>query len=201
MCLKFLLRDDFERFIWCLDLWLCFMFDCIHVLFFSSWKTIFKSLLDTSSTPGYLLSFLDFFSYHNLDTSLTPGGSIKKVPVSSIASRQLGRSIELLFLIWWVFPRHLHLLTAICSTPTSIDVSTPLDTFIFWDLLMAYIFSSCDPQLIFVDLSLNTSIFHLLNLSHSLQTSSLGILKLFQVFLHLVSFYSPSFTCISCFET
>ena len=58
-------------------------------VFFSSQKTVFKSLLDTSSTPGYLSSFQAFFSYCNLDTSSTPGGSIEKVPVSSIASRQL----------------------------------------------------------------------------------------------------------------
>ena len=55
-------------------------------VFFSSQKTVFKSLLDTS---------------------LTPGGSIEKVLVSSIASRQLGRTIELLFLIWWFLPQHL----------------------------------------------------------------------------------------------
>ena len=99
-------------------------------VFFSSQKTIFKSLLDTSSTPGYLLSFQAFF-YHNLNTSSTPGGSIEKVPVSLIASQQLGRSIKLLFLIWWFVPRHM-LNTCICRRPFSRhlpqQISQPLST-------------------------------------------------------------------------
>ena len=55
--------------------------------------------------------------------------------------------------------RHLHLSTAIFSTPTSTAYSIPLYTYICRDLLMAYIISSCDPQLISVDLSRNTSVF------------------------------------------
>ena len=82
------------------------MFDCIHVCVFLFLKNCFKSLLDTSSTPGYLSSF-QAFSYRNLDTFSTPGGSIEKVLISSIASRQLSRSIELLFLIWWFVPQHI----------------------------------------------------------------------------------------------
>ena len=34
MCLKLLLKDDFERLIWCLDHWLNCMLDCIHVCVF-----------------------------------------------------------------------------------------------------------------------------------------------------------------------
>ena len=94
MCLKLLLRDDFERFMWYLDYWLCCMFDYIHIcVFFSYRKTVFKSLLDT----WLFVELPSFLSYRNLDTSLAPGGSIENVPVSSIASRQLGRSIKLLF--------------------------------------------------------------------------------------------------------
>ena len=55
--------------------------------------------------------------------------------------------------------RHLHLSTTFFSTPTSIDCSIPLNTFIYRDLLMAYIFSLCNSQLISVDLSLDTSVF------------------------------------------
>ena len=83
-------------------------------VFFSSRKIVFKSLLDTWLS----IELPSFFSYHNLDTSSTPGGSIEKVPISSIASRQLGRSIELLFLIWWFVPRHM-LDTCICRWPFS----------------------------------------------------------------------------------
>ena len=119
--------------------WIAFM-----SVFFSSRKTSFKKWLDTSSIPLRHLAICrasQALSYHNPNSSSTPGGLIEKVPVSSIASRQLGRSIELLFVIWCFVPRHM------------------LDTFIYRDLLMAYIFSSCDPQLIFVDLSLDTSVF------------------------------------------
>ena len=82
------------------------MFDCIHVSIFLFSKNCFKSLLDTSSTLG---------------------GSIEKVPVSSIASRQLGRLIELLFLIWWFVARHM-LDTCICRQPFSRHFNRLLDT-------------------------------------------------------------------------
>ena len=73
MCLKLLLRDHFERLIWCfgslveLHAWLhsCLCFSLLEKLF-----------LKAISTPSYLSSFQDF-SYRNLDTSSTPGGSIK----------------------------------------------------------------------------------------------------------------------------
>ena len=106
---------------------------------FSSRKTVFKSLLHTSSTPGYLSSFQVFFSYRNLDISSTLGGSIEKVHVSSIASRQLGWSIELLFWIWWFVPQRM-LNTCICRRPFSQHLprqiarylSTPSSVEIYW---------------------------------------------------------------------
>ena len=87
-------------------------------VFFFSRKTVFKSLLDTYSTPS---------------------GSIEKVLVSSLAFQQLGRSIELLCLIWWVVPRHL-LDTFICRRPFSQHLprqlaqylSTPTPVEIYW---------------------------------------------------------------------
>ena len=153
-------------------------------MFFSSRKTDFKSLLDTSSTPGYLSSF-QVFSYRNLDTSLTPDGLIEKVSVSSIASWQLGWSIELLFLIWWFVPRHM-LNTCICRWPfsrhlprqISRHLSTPSSVEIYW----WPIYSPRAIRISFPSISLLIPLtFHLLNLSHSLQTSS-------SRFLHLVSF-------------
>ena len=131
-------------------------------VFFSSQKTVFKSLLDTSSTPGYLSSFQAFFSYCNLDTSSTPGGSIEKVPVSSIASRQLGRLIELLFLIWWFVPRHM-LDTFICRWPFSRHLpqqiakhlSTPSSVEIYW----WPIYSPRAICSLFLSISLDTSVF------------------------------------------
>ena len=145
-------------------------------VFFSSRKTVFKSLLDTSSTLGYLSSFQVFFFLIAISTL---GESIKKVSISSIASWQLGRSIELLLLIWWFVSRHLQLSTVFLSTPTSTDVSTPLDTFICQDLLRLFFNSSCDLLLISVDLPLDYSAFHLPILSHSLQSSSSRFLQAF----------------------
>ena len=121
MCLKLLLRDDFERFIWCLDHWLCCMFDCIHFSVFLFSKNYFKSLLDTSSTPPRHLAICRAFKLFLIAMS-TPGGSIKKVLVSLIASQQLGRSIKLLFLICWFVPRHM-LNTYICRRPFSQHLS------------------------------------------------------------------------------
>ena len=37
-----LLRDDFESLKYCLDLWLCSLFDCIHICVFIFLKTVFK---------------------------------------------------------------------------------------------------------------------------------------------------------------
>ena len=133
-------------------------------VFFLSWKTDFKlsrHLVETSSTPGYLLSFQAFFSYHNLDSSSTPDGSIEKVTVSLIATaRSINRATILDMVVSSsTLARHLHLSTAIFLTPTSTACSMPLYTYIYRDLLMAYIFSSCDPQLISVDLFLDASVF------------------------------------------
>ena len=137
-------------------------------------KNCFKSLLDTSSTPGYLSSF-QAFSYCNLDTSSTPSGSIEKVPISSIASRQLGRSIDRVSVLDMVVcssthARHQHLSTAIFSTPTSTDFSTPSSVEIYW-------WPKYSPRVIHISfLSISLSIplsFHLPNLSHSILTSFL----------------------------
>ena len=73
-CLSILLmRDDFERLKWCLDLWLSCMFDCIHVcIFLFFWKTVFKQsrqLLDTSRYLAYLSNSSATF-YRNLDSCL-----------------------------------------------------------------------------------------------------------------------------------
>ena len=54
-------------------------------VFFTSRKTVLRSWLDTSSIPFYLSSFSSILLKRNLDTSLIPGGSIKKAPASSIA--------------------------------------------------------------------------------------------------------------------
>ena len=127
-------------------------------LCFSSQKTVFKSFLNTSSTPGYLSSFQAFF----LIAISTPPRHrwINRESSCLIDSFSTARSIDRASVLDMLgcsstLARHLHLSTAIFSTACSI----PLYTYICQDLLMAYIISSCDPQLISVDLSLNTSVF------------------------------------------
>ena len=69
------------------------MLDCIHIYAFRISKNCFEKLarhlLDTSSIPCYLSSFLSIFLKHNLDTSSIPGGSIEKDNASLIAPRHL----------------------------------------------------------------------------------------------------------------
>ena len=117
-------------------------------VFFSSRKIVFKSLLNTSLTPGYLSNFQVFFlsqSRHLLDTWW-----INRESFCFLDSVSTARSINRAFVLDMVVyssthARQLHLSTTIFSTPTSTDFSMPLNTFICRDLLMAYIFSSCDP--------------------------------------------------------
>ena len=189
MCLKLPLRDDFERLIWCLDHWLSCMFDCIHVSVFLFLKNCFEKLtrhhLDTFSTPGYLSSF-QAFSYCNLNTSSTPGGSIEP---------------HLLWLMFWTLTlsKHLYLSTAKSSTLGS----TPLDTFICLELYWGSIYSSsCDSNLISLDLSLSIALsLHLPNTLISLPIFSLRFLQAFSRVSSLGKLLISHSSCISCFET
>ena len=130
--------------------------------FFSSWKTFLKSWIDTSLIASYLLSFRSFFlsqfrqhldtwwidweSFWPLDSSSTPGGSIEH------------HILLLVFLFLESFLTH-DLSTLLFLDTFSTDVLTPSRHLTCRDLLMVYKFSSCDLQLIFVDLSYDTSDF------------------------------------------
>ena len=123
-------------------------------MFFSYRKTILKSWLDTSSIASYLSSFLSFFlsqsrqhldtwwinqeSFWPLDNSSTPGGLIEPY------------ILLLVFLFLDSFSTH---------DLSRLIFSTPARHLIYRDLLMVYIFFSCDPQLTSVDLSLDASVF------------------------------------------
>ena len=140
----FKLRDYFERFLCWLDHWLSCMLDCIHIYTFHISKNCFEKLarhlLDTSSIPCYMSSFLSIFLKRNLDTSSIPGGSIEKDHASLIA------------------PRHLLDRSSFCSESDSLFLDSflntsaiedqILDTFICRDLLAAYIRPLCDPNFI-----------------------------------------------------
>ena len=152
-------------------------------LFFSSRKTVFKSLLDTFSTPSFCRASKLVF----LITISTPPRHLVDRSRSSclLDSFSTARSIDWASMLDMVgcsstLPRHLHLSTAIFSTPSSTACSIPLDTYICRDLLMAYLISSCDPQLIFVDLSLDTSVF---STPKSLSLTPIFFLRFLQDFL------------------
>ena len=117
--------------------WIAFM-----SVFFTSQKITFKSWLDTSLIPCYLSSFLSFFlsqSRQLLDTWWIDRESSCLLGSFSTA----GGSIEFLFLNLMVCsstpPWYLYLLKTNFLTPSSTDVSTPLDTFICRDLLRVYL--------------------------------------------------------------
>ena len=178
MYLKLMLKDDFERLIWCLDHWLSSILNCIHVCVFLFSKNCFKSFLDTWLA----------FSYRKLDTSSTPGGSIKKVPIPSIAYRHLVDRSSLISCVWCfctsILARHLYLSTAKSSTLGL----APLDTFFCRALLRFYLYFLAWSKPYFSRSLLITLSLHLPNLYLSLQTSTRWFFKLFQVFIHLVSF-------------
>ena len=145
-----------------------------------------KLVLKASSTPPRYLAVCrasSAFSYRNLNSFLTPGGSIEKVLASLIASRHLVDRSSFCSCICWFVPKHLYLSKTIFSTPSLIDGSTPLDTFIYQDLLRHYIYSSCDPQPISFDLSLDSSFFFFLKQSH---LTPILILKVSSSFLKIL---------------
>ena len=140
------------------------MLDCIHVCVFHFSKTILKSWLDTSSIASCLSSSLSFFillSRQLLDTWWIDRESSCLLDSFLTA----GGQIELLFLHLMVCsstpPRYLYMSTTISSIPSSIAISIPLNTCIYRALLRAYIISSCDPPIIFFDLSLDSSLIFL----------------------------------------
>ena len=152
-------------------------------VFFPSWKTI----LDTSLTPGYLLSFstssyrnhnsfsitrwIDWDFFWTLNSFSTASGSIKLL-------------FSFLLICPSTDPRQLHPSTPFCLTP--------LDSSICRDLLGSYLSANCDFSLLFLDLSLDRLAFSPpKTLSLPLQISFPSVLQAFSSFsLHLVSFFS-----------
>ena len=166
--------------------WIALMF-----VFFTSWKTVLKSWLDTFHS---LLSveLPKPFSYRNLDSSSILGGSIENAPTSSIASRHLVDRSSFRSWIWFLVARYL-LDTSVVDDHF---LDTYLDRFLntSWHLRLSrfieglYILSSW-------------SISHFFNLSRSVRACSSpkhslfhskpfpwDFSSLFQVFPLLVSF-------------
>ena len=146
-----------------------------------------KLFLKASSTPSYLSSF-QAFSYRNLDTSSTLGGSIEKVLVPSIASRHLMDWSSLNSYVWCFVPRHF-LDTCICRrlNPRHLawhldqHLSTPSSVEIHWTSI--YRFCAIRSSFLSISLSIPLSP-HLPKHLLSLQTSTKVIFKLFQGFFY-----------------
>ena len=208
MCLKFLLRDDFERLLCWLDHWLSCMLDCIHVYVFHSRKTGFKKWFDTSSIPPWHLAVCrdsSAVSYRFPYSFWIPGGSIEKAPASSIASRHLVDRSSFCSWIWWVVPRyrldtsfvHNHFLNAYLDS--FLDTSQHLHLSSFTKGL--YIHSSRSDSHFF---NLSQSVRTCSSLKHSLSHSKplpLWFFKLFQDSSSLGKFLISYSSCISYFET
>ena len=170
-------------------------------LCFSLLEKWFLSNLDTSSIPPQHLAIcqaLKVFSYCNLDRSSTVGGSNEKVLGSSTTSWHLVDQSSLT-LVSDVF---FYLNT--CTTPLSVYskiLDTLLDTLsieLYWGSIYT---SSCDPNLISLDLSLDTSIFLPPKpFSLTLNLFPKGFSSLIKFFL---TWYvsNPSFSCISFSKT
>ena len=143
-----------------------------------------KLFLKACSTPLRHLAIYQASKLFLIAIS-TPGGSIEKVHVPSIASQHLVDRSSLITCVWCfctsILARHLYLSTAKSSTPGS----TPLNTFIYRALLRFYLYFliRSEPhfsRLLFLFTS-QTSTSH----SKPLPGDSS---RFFQVFLHLVSF-------------
>ena len=164
-------------------------------LCFSLLEKRFLSNLDTSSIPPRHLAFcrdLKVFFYRNLDRFSTAGGSNEKVPGFSIASRQL---VDRSSFSSYVFALFLNTF----STTVSVDVVF-LDTYLDrWLDTSRHLYLSRITEELYIRSSWSDS--HFFDLSWSIRTCSSPkhlfshskplpkwFFKLFQVFLHLVSF-------------
>ena len=164
-------------------------------VFFSSRKTSFKKWLDTSSIPLRHLAICrasQALSYHNPNSSSTPGGLIEKAPASLIASRHLVDRSSFCSWIWFLVPRYL------LNTSTVNDhfLDTYLDSFLDTS---RYLICQALLKVLFKPPSWSVS--HFFDLSQSVRACSSpkhslfhsqplpqDFFKLFRVFLHLVSF-------------
>ena len=103
----FKLRDYFERLLYWLDHWLSCMLDCIHVCAFLLSKNYFEKLARHLLDTLLSVEIFKSFSYHNLDSSSIPGGSIENTPTSSIAFQHLVDRLNFCSWIWFLVARYL----------------------------------------------------------------------------------------------
>ena len=168
---------------------------------FSFLEKLFLSNLDTSSIPPRHLAIcraLKVFSYRNLNRSSTADGSNEKVHGPSIAFQHPVDRSSLISCVWCfctsTLARHLYLSTVKSLTP----FSTPLDTSfvkLYWGSIYT---SSCNSNLISLDLSLNTSVF---STPKPLSLTPIFFLKVSSRFSSFGKLLFSHYSCISYFET
>ena len=168
------------------------MLDCIHVCVFLLSKNYFEKLawhlLDTLIS----VELLKPFSYRNPDSSSIPGGLIENAPASSIAPRHLVDRSSFYSWIWFFVARYLLDTSTIDNQVLDIYLDIFLNTsryLICWVLLKVLFKPPSRSVSHFFNLS--QSVCACSSLKHSLfrsQPLPQGFFKLFQVFLHLVSF-------------
>ena len=157
-------------------------------VFFSSRKNVFEKLARHLLYSWLSVELPKAFSYRNLDNTSTPGGSIKKVYDLSTAPRHLVDRSSIILASGIFLPWHSICRCCFFSTFARQMARHHLDT----SSVEIYWWSLNTPRAICSSLlSIYLSFFqtfHLLNLSHSLQTSSPGILKLSSLGKLLISF-------------
>ena len=164
-------------------------------VFFSSRKLILKC---GSTPPRYLLDtllsveLLKPFSYRNPDSSSIPGGSIEKAPTSSIAPRHLVDWSSFCSWIWFLVAWYLLDTSIVDDLFLDTYLESFLDTsrYLICGALLKVLFKP--PRTIHFSFLRSLSICPRLFFSRTLSFHSNCVpqdfFKLFQVFLHLVSF-------------
>ena len=192
----FLLRDVFERSKCCLDPWLSCMFDCIHICIFLFLKNCFKA---TSTAPRHLsipgLSIELFSCFLSQSRHLLIARWINQESYCLLDSSSTTTSIHR---ACFVMDTSEHLLdSCICRNFLKLNTSRHLLSIeIYWTPIYRVSVIRSSFSSIPLDLSV---FFHLPNLFHSLQTSSLRCFQPRSSYSSLGKGLNPSYSCISWF--
>ena len=168
--------------------YLCF--SLLEKLFWKAGSTPPRRLLDTLLS----VKLLKFFYYRNPNSSSIPGGLIENAPASSIASRYLVDRSSFCSWIWFLVARYLLDTSAVDDLFLDTYLDSFLDTsrYLICQALLKVLYKPpCAIRFSFLQsLSICPHLFISQTLSFHSNCVPQGFFKLFQVFLHLVSFYS-----------
>ena len=189
---NFKLRDYFERLLCWLDHWLSCMLDCIHICVFLLSKNYFEKLarhlLDTSPIPCYLPSFSSLF----LIAILTPPRYLVDRSRMLLPPRHLVDRSSFCSWIWFFVARYLFNISVVDDQflDTYLDSFLDISRYLICRELLKVLFKPPSWSVShFFDLSRPVRAYS--SPKHSLlhsQPFPQDFFKLFQIFLHLVSF-------------